>query len=245
MLGKIEATEGMALPLKNRAMEIPILYSDDQIVVIAKPAGLLSLPDGWQAELPHVRGVLEPQFGRLWVVHRLDKDTSGVMVLARTSEAHRALSIQFERRDVQKTYHAIVFGTPEWQHRRVSLRLSQNRGRRKRTVVDRRGKPAQTDFRVLRRFRAFSLIAAVPHTGRRHQVRVHLYALGFPIVNDPLYGENTADHPLPIHRLALHARRIEFTHPTTGKRVGFSAPHPPDFAAALENLEAYGDLYAE
>ncbi len=220
-----------------------VLFADDHLLVIAKPAGLLSLPDGWNPGLPHARSVLEPAWGRLWVVHRLDKATSGVMLLARTAEAHRALNAQFAAREIRKTYHAIVFGVPEWQQRMVNLRLSPNRGRRKRTVVDRRGQEARTVLRVLRRFGAFSLMEAVPHTGRRHQVRVHLFAAGFSIVNDPLYGEATDDHPLPIHRLALHARRLEFRHPVTGEPLALTAPHPPDFAAALENLEAYGDLY--
>ena len=221
-----------------------VLFSDDHLLVIAKPAGLLSLPDGWDPDLPHVRSVLEAAWGRLWVVHRLDKDTSGVMVLARTAEAHRTLNAQFAAREIRKAYHAIVFGAPDWQQRTVALRLSPNRGRRKRTVVDRRGQEARTSLRVLRRFGAFALLEAVPHTGRRHQVRVHLFAVGFPIVNDPLYGEATDDHPLPIRRLALHARRIEFRHPVTGEPLAFTAQHPLDFAAALENLEAYGDLYA-
>ena len=220
-----------------------VLFADEHLLVIAKPAGLLALPDGWAPDLPHVRSVLEPAWGRLWVVHRLDKDTSGVMVLARSPEAHRALNNQFARREIHKTYHAIVFGEPVWRQRTVNLRLMSNRGRRKRTVVDARGKQARTEVRVLQRFGAFSLLEAVPRTGRRHQVRVHLFALGFPIVNDPLYGEATDDHPLPVYRLALHARRVEFRHPVTEEPLGFTAPHPPDFAAALENLAAYGNLY--
>lgn len=222
---------------------VPVLFADEHLLVIAKPAGLLAVPDGWQPNLPHVRAVLEPQWGRLWVVHRLDKDTSGVMVLARSATAHRALNAQFAQREIRKTYHAIVFGEPRWRQRTVTLRLAPNRGRRKRTVVAAHGKEARTDLRVLQRFGAFSLLEAVPHTGRRHQVRVHLFTAGFPIVNDPLYGEATDDHPLPIQRLALHARRLTFRHPATGETVGFTAPHPPDFAAALENLAAYGDLY--
>ncbi len=225
------------------AWEIPVLFADDYLLVVAKPAGLLTVPDGWQPDLPHLAALLTLQWGRLWVVHRLDRETSGVMVLARTAGAHRALNAQFAQREIRKTYHAIVFGEPVWRQRTVSLRLTPNRGRRKRTVVDARGKPARTEVRVLQRFGAFSLLEAVLHTGRRHQVRVHLFALGFPIVNDPLYGDATDDHPLPIQRLALHARRLTFQHPATGETMGFTALHPPDFAAALENLAAYGNLY--
>ena len=222
-----------------------VLFADDYLLVIAKPAGLLSLPDGWNPDLPHVRSVLESAWGRLWVVRRLDRDASGVMLLARTPEARRALTAQFEARKVRQTCHALVFGVPAWQRHNVNLRLTPNRGRRKRTVVGPQGKEARTALRVLRRFGAFALMEAVPYTGRRHQVRVHFFVAGFPIVNDPLYGEATDDHPLPIKRLALHARRLEFRHPVTAAPLAFTAPHPPDFAAALENLEAYGDLYAE
>jgi len=225
--------------------EIPVLFSDDHILVIAKPAGVLALPDGWQPDLPHVRALLAPQWGRLWVVQRLDKDASGAMVLARTAEARRVLENDFAAGAVQRAYHAIVFGEPEWQRHTVTLRLTPNRGRRKRTVVDPRGKEARTTLRVLQRFGGFSLLEAIPHTHRRHQIRAHLFALGFPVVNDPLYGEATDDHPLPIRRLALHARRLTFRHPATSETVGVTAPHPPDFAAALENLAAYGDLYGE
>ncbi len=227
-------------------MEIPVLYADEHILVVSKPAGLHTTPDGWDPTLPHLRLLLAPRWGALWLVHRLDKDTSGVLLLARHPEAHRALNRQFEARTVRKTYHAIVFGEPAWQRRTVTLRLRANRGRRKRTVVDAKGKEARTDLRVLQRFSGvFSLLEARPHTGRRHQVRVHLFAVGHPVVNDPLYGVRTTDHPLPIKRLALHARRLEFRHPATDEPLGFTAPHPPDFAATLENLAAYGHLYAE
>ena len=225
--------------------EIPVLFSDAHVLVVAKPAGLLSAPDGWQPDLPHLQALLEPQWGRLWLVHQLDKDASGVMVLARTADARRGLDVQFAGQEIRKTCHAIVFGEPSWRQRTVTLRLTPHRGRRKRTVVDPQGKEARTALRVLQRFGAFSLLEAVPRTQRRHQVRVHLFAEGFPVVNDPLYGSATDDHPLPIHRLALHARRLEYRHPVTGEWMGFTAPHPPDFAAALENLAAYGDLYAD
>ena len=226
--------------------DIPILFADEHLLVIAKPAGLLTLPDGWDAMRPHVRALLEPAWGRLWIVHRLDKDTSGVLLLARNAEAHRLLNDQFAKHEAPKTYHAIVFGEPTWRQQTVTLRLRPNRGRRKRTVVDPRGQEAHTDFRVLRRFGgAFTWVEARPHTGRRHQIRAHLFALGHPIVHDPLYGHATTDHPLPIRRLALHARRLECRHPVTGEWLGITAPHPPDFAAALDDLAAYGALYAE
>ena len=232
--------------MNTSSPDIPILFADEHLLVIAKPAGLLALPDGWDAARLHLRALLEPQWGQLWVVHRLSKESSGVLLLARHAEARRLLNRQFAQREVRKTYHAIVFGEPNWQQHTVTLRLSPNRGRRKRTVADPHGQEACTDLRVLRRFgEAFTLIEAHPHTSRRHQLRVHLFALGHPIVHDPLYGHTTTDHPLPLHRLALHARRLVCRHPFTGELLGFTASHPPDFAGALEDLAAYGTLYAE
>lgn len=222
-------------------MDIPILHLDEDLLVIDKPAGLRSTPDGWDPALPHLRSVLEPAYGRLWLVHRLDKDASGVMVLARNAAAHRALSGQWERREVEKVYHALVRGEPAWQKRTVEAPLRANVGRRKRTVVHPQGRPAQTAVRVIRRLAGYALLEARPVTGRRHQVRVHLYHLGFPIVADPLYGPGPQPGD-PIARLALHARRLAFRHPRTGETLRFTAPHPEDFAAALTQLEAWQAL---
>lgn len=224
-------------------MEIPVLHLDEDILVIAKPAGLRSTPDGWDPDLPHLRSVLEPAYGRLWLVHRLDKDASGVMVLARSAAAHRALSRQWERREVEKIYHAIVRGEPEWQRHTVEAPLRANVGRRKRTVVHPQGQPAQTMLRVIRRLAGYALIEARPVTGRRHQVRAHLYHAGHPIVADPLYGPGPQPGD-PIARLALHARRLVFRHPCTGEEVRFTAPHPEDFATALAQLEEWQALLA-
>ena len=132
---------------------IEVLYQDDGILVINKPAGLATLPDGYDPSLPHIKSVLEPQVGPLWIVHRLDKDTSGVLVLARSAAAHRSLNTQFEERLVSKVYHALVIGNPDWKVKTVSLPLRSNGDRLHRTVVDQaRGKPAVTHFKVLERF---------------------------------------------------------------------------------------------
>ena len=137
-------------------MNIPILHVDDAILVIDKPAGLPVLPDGWIAparEASYLVKMLEAGYGRLWTVHRLDKPTSGVMVFARTAEAHRALSIQFERHEVKKVYHALAEGNPRWDEHTARHPLRANVGHKHRTVVDdRAGKPSVTHFRVLERF---------------------------------------------------------------------------------------------
>lgn len=226
-----------------------ILYEDEAILVVNKPAGLLSLQDGYDHSLPYVRTVLEPDFGPIWMVHRLDRETSGVMIVARSAAAHHHLNDQFLRRAVRKTYHALVRGVPAWDARHCQAPLRKNGDRQHRTVIDpRRGKPAETDFHVLERFPAAALLAAAPHSGYTHQIRAHSAFLGFPLLGDQLYHRSLA-HPgassavpseegvVPvIARVALHALSIQFDHPLSGLPAAFTAPYPADFAAALQSL---------
>ncbi len=208
-----------------------ILYADSHLLVVDKPAGLSVLPDGWEPESPYLLKTLEAAYNRLWVVHRLDKVTSGVMVFARTAEAHRALNMQFERREAHKVYHAIVNGTPAWDEHTARHPLRANVGHSHRTVVDtKRGKRAETRFRIVQREQAWALVEASPETGRTHQIRVHLSALGHPILGDVLYGAPPTDL---IARPALHALSLTFIHPSSGKLVTFSADYPQDFAQVL------------
>lgn len=211
-----------------------LLYLDPDLAAINKPAGLLSLPDGYNRSLPHVRSLLEPALGRLWIIHRLDKESSGVMLLARNADAHRELNTQFERGTVIKVYHALVAGKPAWRSRVVSLALRQDGDRRHRTVIDRRrGKPAQTHVRVLRQLAGYALVEAVPRTGRTHQVRAHLAAIGHPLVADNLYGGEEPPGGWPLPRLGLHALSLEVHHPRSGAVLRLEAPYPEDYARCL------------
>ena len=185
------------------------LYKDKHIIVIDKPAGLPVLPDGWQADAPYLRQMLENENEQVLIVHRLDKVTSGVMVVALTADAHRGLNRQFETHQVEKIYHAIVEGLPPWNERTARHMLQTNVGRKHRTiVVNKRGKKSETEFKVLIRKQNWALVEAHPRTGRTHQIRVHLSALGFPILADILYG---ADATNLISRPALHAFSITFS----------------------------------
>jgi RluA family pseudouridine synthase len=217
---------------------IPILYVDEILLAINKPAGLLTLPDGYDPAAPHVRSLLEPHFGRLWIVHRLDRDTSGVLLLARSAETHRALNNQFDQRQVSKLYHALVTGSPDWDTYTVDLPLRINVGHKHRSVVDpARGKPAVTHLRVLERFNTCSFIEAAPETGRTHQIRAHLAAAGYPLVGDALYGSSQRDSSSSgMLRLALHAHQLAIAHPLRCSPLQFEAPYPEDFAHALDQL---------
>ncbi len=216
--------------------QLPItIYQDEFLLAVNKPAGLPTLPDGYNRAAPCLIDLLKQQVGRVWVVHRLDRDTSGVIVLARTAEVHRALNIAFDAREVHKVYHAIVRGVPEWDEHLIDLPLRPDGDRRHRTVIDRAyGKPAVTRARVLERFAQHTLIEARPETGRTHQIRSHLAALDLPLAGDVLYGGQ--DVASLIQRTALHAHSIEFTHPVTRESVQLSAPYPEDFVLTLAQL---------
>lgn len=222
-----------------------ILWSDTDLIVVNKPAGIRTIQDGYHPDFPTLVGTLQPEWGKLWVVHRLDKDTSGVMVFARTAETHRNLNLQFERRQVQKIYHAMVIGNPSWSELAIHSPLKVNGDRRHRTVVDPiNGKPALTEVKVIRRFGGFCLVEAAPHSGYTHQIRTHLSSAGFPLAGDSLYRH--IDTPqttnplkesgLAINRTALHAFSIRFNHPLTGAPLAFEAPYPDDFQDLLNSL---------
>lgn len=211
-----------------------IVYSDPHILIVNKPADLSVLPEGWDKSAPYLVQMLEEQFKKVWVVHRIDKVTSGMVIFALTAEAHRSLNIQFEKHEVEKTYHALINGVPKWDEKVTKFPLRVNVGHKHRTMVDNRnGLRSETRFKLLERYQTAALVEASPLTGRTHQIRVHAYALGHPLLGDVLYSAPETD---VIPRPALHAFSLAFTHPETGKRVAFQADYPNDFQAAVELL---------
>lgn len=238
--------------MKNPFRTIEVLFDDEHLLAVTKPAGVASVHDGARPNDPDLHAVLEDHEGELFPIHRLDKETSGVIVFARTEEAHRAMSVMFETREVQKTYHAIVMGLPAWEEHTVEALLLPDGDRRHRTLIDaQRGKPAVTHFRVLERLKQFTLVEALPETGRTHQIRVHAAQMGHPVAVDDLYGDRkpiflshfkrgyrvNSEEELPLMgRLALHALRLRFVHPITGESLDLQAPYPKDFNATIKQL---------
>jgi RluA family pseudouridine synthase len=216
-------------------MNFEVLQRDQEVIVLNKPAGLSVLPEGWDPDAPYLVKMLEEQYGRIWVVHRIDKITSGVMVFALTAEAHRDLNIQFEKHQVEKTYHAIMNGLPAWDEKTTKFPLRVNVGHKHRTMVDNKnGMRSETRLKVLKRYQAQVLVEARPLTGRTHQIRVHAYALWHPLLGDVLYS---APETKLISRPALHAYSLAFAHPKTKESMTFAAPYPEDFQNAIHVLE--------
>jgi tRNA pseudouridine32 synthase/23S rRNA pseudouridine746 synthase len=201
-----------------------ILYRDDVMLVADKPAGLLSVPGKLDGRQDCLLSRLEAADPRVLLVHRLDCDTSGVMVFARTKAAQGMLSQQFEKRVAEKTYVARVWGAVAGEAGTVDLPIGVDWPNRPRQMVDpAQGRAAVTDWQVIGRGDAETRLRLSPHTGRSHQLRVHMLALGHPILGDPIYAEGPAG---AFPRLMLHAETLGLRHPVTGDRVAFAAPVP-------------------
>ncbi len=246
------------------AEEIPLtfLHVDAVLAAVDKPAGMVVHPakGNWKGTLAgalkwHLEGGgagLSTAGGptRPGIVHRLDRDTSGVIVVARTEEAHHRLARQFERRTVEKTYLAITQGQPQLDRDEISLPIGVHPYQREKMAVRRdhsTSREAVTRYEVIERFRAGALVRVTPRTGRTHQIRVHLAAIGCPVLCDGLYSGRTVIEPgflgLPpgpplLARQALHAARLALDHPATGARMQFEAPLPADMEGMLAALRA-------
>lgn len=207
------------------ALPPPIVHGDDDLLVVDKPTLLLSVPGRGEAKQDSVVTRLAAEFGWVREVHRLDWETSGLMVLARNREAHSELSRQFREREVEKRYCALVYGELGQEEGEVRLPLRGDWPNRPRQIVDReQGKPAYTRWRRLGIEGGNSRVELTPVTGRSHQLRVHMLALGHPILGDRLYAH--AEALAQAERLLLHAMQLTFTHPHSGERMQFVAESP-------------------
>lgn len=232
---------------------VSFLYSDDTLVVVDKPAGVTVIPAPDITTGACLRDCVASTLGgRVWVVHRLDRDTSGAVAFARSPEAHRALSMAFEHRDVAKEYRALVAGRPAPAAGMVDVALHGARKGKARPAAP--GEPgarqAITRYETARVWRLgerhVAEVVARPATGRHHQIRVHLRAIGTPILGDAHYGGAlvTPFAAVPVPRLALHAAALDVPHPVSGRRVVVHAPWPADLAAVTGWLASHGVLEA-
>jgi len=213
------------------------IFQDQDLLIINKPAGLLSVPDGYDPNLPHLRNVLEPTYGEIWIVHRLDKETSGVMVLAKNPEAHRKLNAMFRNREVTKVYHCLVYPTPTWTSLDIQLPLEVNADRKHRTRVNKsQGKQARSLCNLKKHLNSGALLEIKIGTGITHQIRAHLREFDLAILGDDLYSAGLYPPPIEVPRMMLHARSLSFTHIRTSENVQFTANYPDDFRQAYTKL---------
>jgi 23S rRNA pseudouridine1911/1915/1917 synthase len=232
-------------------MKLPqILFENEEFIALNKPAGLLSVPDRIQSA-PSLKDLLIEKYRQIFTVHRLDRETSGVIVFAKTAETHQYLSVIFQERQVEKIYQGMVWGVPATPAGIIELPMLEHPAKNGSMIIHRKGKAASTGYTVLENFVKYSLIKFDLFTGRTHQIRVHMKETGHPILCDPIYGDGKPvfvssfkrnynhsgmEEEKPIlSRLALHAARISFTDPN-GKLFALEAEMPRDLRALLSQL---------
>jgi len=236
--------------------KVAILYEDEDLVIVNKPAKYLSIPDRFDETKPNVLGFLNHKYGKVFTVHRLDKETSGILCFAKNEVAHKLLSKQFQERTVQKIYYALVDGILTPTEGKIDQGIAPHPARPGKMMVSNKGKKSLTTYKVIEQFKSFTLVEANIKTGRTHQIRVHFEAIGFPLALDVLYGTRTEfllseiklrkyklgkgqeERPL-MTRTTLHAYRLELDQPTTQKRLIIEASLPKDFAAVVKQLQKW------
>jgi 23S rRNA pseudouridine1911/1915/1917 synthase len=238
-------------------MQIDILYEDNDLIIINKPAGVLVIPDRFNSELPSLGRMLEARLGQqIWIVHRLDKETSGAICFAKNEDTHRYLSKLFQERHVDKYYAGLVIGRVIPAEGRIEKAIEEHPVVKGKMTVAKKGKASITDYKVLQEWPLYSFLEFQLHTGRTHQIRVHMQSIGHPLVCDELYGDgkpfllssikrkfrlsdnDETEKPL-LSRLALHASRLEFKK-GDGTQVVAEAPLPRDISATIKQLDKWG-----
>ena len=238
----IEAKEDMYL--KPQRMDLDVIFEDNDIIIVNKEKGIVvhpgnGNPDGTLANailerckdsLSGIGGTIRPG-----IVHRIDKDTSGLVIIAKNDNAHIKISKQIQDRKVSKTYIALVRGVIKENEATINMPIGRSTKDRKKMAVTKNGKEAITHFKVLKRYERFTLLEVKIETGRTHQIRVHMAEIGYPIVGDEVYSNGK--NPFNVKGQMLHAAKLEFTHPTTDKNVAFEAPLPQYFQQILNELK--------
>ncbi len=231
-----------------------VLYENEHILVVNKPAGITVIPERNNPEQSTVLSLLEKTRGKLWVVHRLDKYTSGVMCFAKNAEAHRELSLQFQEHKVKKTYMAVVSGKLSSVSGTINAPIAESTTKPGTMLVHKRGKEAITHYKVEEQFKHAAVLSVDIETGRTHQIRVHMSYIGHPLLVDDIYANKTAfyfssikkgyklsaeEERPTIDRLTLHALKLSILHPATNEIMSFEAPLPKDIHTLVKLLRKY------
>ena len=239
----VEIPEAVETDIKPQNIPVEIIYEDNDIIVVNKPKGMVvhpanGNPDGTlvNAMLAHCRGSLSGIGGEIrpGVVHRLDKDTSGIIVLAKNDDAHNRLSKQIQERIVIKKYIALVRGNIAEEEATINMPIARSEKDRKKMAVNKNGKEAITHFRVLKRYGKYTLLDIKIDTGRTHQIRVHMAEIGHPVIGDQVYSNGKNE--FGVEGQMLHAKSLEFNHPITGKHMVLEAKLPEYFEKILTDL---------
>jgi 23S rRNA pseudouridine955/2504/2580 synthase/23S rRNA pseudouridine1911/1915/1917 synthase len=233
---------------------LDIIFENNNFVAINKPAGLLSIPDREQTQTS-LKDILIEKYGKIFTVHRLDRDTSGVIVFAKNEDTHKYLSQLFESRAVEKHYQAIVVGTPTEKKGTIDAPIAENMLDRGRMIIHQRGKASVTDYEVLEEYKFYSLVQFQLHTGRTHQIRIHSQLIGHPVVCDDIYGDgkpillssfkrkfklskNEEEERPMLNRVALHSYQLKFED-ANGKEIILTAELPKDMRATLQQMRKH------
>ena len=238
----------------NKKLYPETVFENDEFIVINKPAGLLSIPDRMGKEIS-LKALLQEKYEQIFTVHRLDRDTSGLIVFAKDEATHKLLSQQFEERSTNKTYVGFILGNITPSSGEIDAPIAEHPGKKGMMTVNKKGKPSFTEYKVLDDFGAYSWVQFKILTGRTHQIRVHMQSLGHPIACDPLYGDGkpvfisslkknyklakSAEEETPmLNRLALHAWKLSFID-AAGNQQEFEASLPKDLKALLQQLKKW------
>lgn len=241
---EVEEIEAKEIELKAQDIPLDVIYEDDDIIVINKAKGMVvhpanGNPDGTlvnavmnicKDSLSGIGGEIRPG-----IVHRLDKDTSGLIIVAKNDKAHINLSEQIKNREITKKYVALVRGVIKENHATIDMPIGRSSKDRKKMAVRKDGKNAVTHFEVLKRYNGYTLLDIKIDTGRTHQIRVHLAEIGYPVVGDEVYSNGK--NPFGVKGQMLHAKSLEFKHPITGKNMKLEAPIPEYFEEVLKKLD--------
>ena len=227
--------------IKPVKMDLDIIYEDDDIMVINKPSGLVVHPGNGNYDNTLVNGLMYytknlsniSGNARVGIVHRIDKDTSGLMLIAKTNKAHEILAEGFKNHDIKRTYYALLVGVLPYDNATIDAPIKRNPNNFNKMGVFEGGKKAITNLKVIKRYKKYTLVKLNLETGRTHQIRVHMEYIGFPIYNDPVYNKNAASE----FGQFLHSKEIDFIHPITGEKMHFECNLPKEFQDFIDTLE--------